>query len=128
MTAKQIMHPADAKALQVLKQARGLNRLIKYYMEKGDECVARGENLGTMLMVTEENNDDQTVYHIKINASGLQKAIDEKGLYSIVTSDPMSPEEVHRLYSCRGVSETQYMQTKTQFSLRKKPGPKAKFV
>ena len=48
MTAKQIMHPADAKALQVLKQARGLNRLIKYYMEKGDECVARGENLGTM--------------------------------------------------------------------------------
>ena len=55
MTAKQIMHPADAKALQVLKQARGLNRLIKYYMEKGDECVARGENLGTMLMVTEDN-------------------------------------------------------------------------
>ena len=29
MTAKQIMHPADAKALQVLKQARGLNRLIR---------------------------------------------------------------------------------------------------
>lgn len=55
MTAKQIMHPADAKALQVLKQARGLNRLIKYYMEKGDECVARGENLGTMLKVTEDN-------------------------------------------------------------------------
>ena len=67
-----------------------------------------------MLVVTEEKQDNQTVYHINIKASGLQEAIDEKGLYSIVTSDPMSPEEVHRLYSCRGVSETQYMQTKTQ--------------
>ena len=55
MTAKQIMHPADAKALQVLKQARGLNRLIRYYMERGDEQIMRGENLGSMLKVTEEN-------------------------------------------------------------------------
>lgn len=67
-----------------------------------------------MLKVIEEEKDNQIVYSISINASGLQEAMDEKGLYSIVTSDSMSPEEVHRLYSCRGVSETQYMQTKTQ--------------
>lgn len=55
MTAKQIMHPADAKVLQILKQTRGLNSLIKWYMEKGEERIRRGENLGTMLRATEEN-------------------------------------------------------------------------
>lgn len=67
-----------------------------------------------ILVVTEEKQNNQTVYHTNIHTPGLQEAIDAKGLYSIVTSGPMSPEEVHRLYSCRGVSETQYMQTKTQ--------------
>ena len=96
--------------------------LTKLYqvMDSAEDSIIKGIKptidapYNDMLMVTEENHDDQTVYHIKINASGLQEAIDEKGLYSIVTSDHMSPEEVHRLYSCRGVSETQYMQTKTQ--------------
>lgn len=55
MKASQIMHPNDAKALQVLKQARGLNTLMKYFMEKGEERLFRGENLGTMIRVTEEN-------------------------------------------------------------------------
>ena len=42
MKARQIMHPADAKALQVLKQARGFNTLIKYFMKVGEERIMRG--------------------------------------------------------------------------------------
>ena len=55
MKANQIMHPSDAKALQVLKQARGFNALMKFFMGKGQERIFRGENLGTMLRVTQNN-------------------------------------------------------------------------
>ena len=34
---------------------------------------------------------------LELNASELQKLLDEKGLYSIVASEEMTPQEVHRL-------------------------------
>lgn len=58
MKANQIMHPNDAKALKVLKHARGFNALIKSFMARGDERLCCGENLGTMLRVTQENVPD----------------------------------------------------------------------
>lgn len=51
---------------------------------------------------------------ITFNTMGLQKEVDKKGLYGIITSREMKPKEVHDLYSCRDASETQYMQVKTQ--------------
>ena len=56
---------------------------------------------------------------VGINAPVLQKAIDEKGLYSVVSSEEMSPAEVNSLYTARNVSETQYMFIKTQLGYGK---------
>ena len=56
---------------------------------------------------------------VGINASELQKAIDEKGLYSVVSSEEMTPAEVNAYYSARNASETQYMFVKTQLGYGK---------
>lgn len=52
--------------------------------------------------------------HIEIKANELQPLIDEKGLYSIVTSSEMDPRLVHELYASRNSSEIQYRLVKTQ--------------
>ena len=62
MKAQQIMHPDDAKALQVLRQADKLNRLIKRLMEHGEESQYYGENLGNLLCITQDNFPD--IYHL----------------------------------------------------------------
>lgn len=51
---------------------------------------------------------------VEIKTTELQSVIDEKGLYSIVTSSGMSPRQVHELYTSRSSSETQYRLIKTQ--------------
>ena len=55
MEAKDIMHPEDAKALQMLKKLKGFDDLIRWMMENGYEKTFRGENLGFMLKVSERN-------------------------------------------------------------------------
>ena len=45
MQAKDIMHPEDAKALQMLKKLKGFDDLIRLMMENGYEKVFRGEIL-----------------------------------------------------------------------------------
>lgn len=52
--------------------------------------------------------------HVQIKAHELQPLIEEKGLYSIVTSSDMEPRLVHELYSSRNSSEIQYRLVKTQ--------------
>lgn len=52
--------------------------------------------------------------HVEIKTTELQSVIDEKGLYSIVTSSEMTPRQVHELYTSRSSSETQYRLIKTQ--------------
>lgn len=56
---------------------------------------------------------------VAINRPALQEAIDEKGLYSIVSSEEMTPAQVNALYAARNVSETQYMFIKTQLGYGK---------
>ena len=55
MQAKDIMHPEDAKALQVLRKLKGFDELIRLSMEYGYEQLYRGENLGMLLKVNTEN-------------------------------------------------------------------------
>ena len=55
MEAKNIMHPDDAKAIQMLKKLKGFDDLIRWTMEKGLENYFRGENLGSTLLVNENN-------------------------------------------------------------------------
>lgn len=52
--------------------------------------------------------------HAEINTSALQSALDEKGLYGIISSDEMSPRQIHELYTSRSSSEILYRTIKTQ--------------
>ena len=55
MKASDIMHPEDAKALQVLRRLKGFDELIRISMEYGYEQIYRGENLGMLLKVNAQN-------------------------------------------------------------------------
>lgn len=51
---------------------------------------------------------------VALKKAALQKAIDGKGLYSIVSSLQLSPFEIHELYRSRSASETMFRTIKTQ--------------
>ena len=55
MKACDIMHPEDAKALQMLRKLKGFDDLIRASMEWGYEQVFRGENMGSMVKVNHQN-------------------------------------------------------------------------
>jgi Zn-dependent protease with chaperone function len=55
MKASDIMHPEDAKALQMLKKIKGFDAFIRASMEYGYEQVYRGENMGFMVKVNHQN-------------------------------------------------------------------------
>lgn len=55
MEAGDIMHPEDAKAIQVLKRIKGFDALVRVSMEYGFEKIFRGENLGGMVKVNARN-------------------------------------------------------------------------
>ena len=84
-------------------------------MNRLEGCIRKGENPAAdskytpFLSVSAEES-----MHVEINTAGLQAAIDEKGLYGIVTSSKMTPQKVHELYVSRSSSETQYRMVKTQ--------------
>ena len=103
-------------------------------MTRLEECIHKGEapavesKYAKLLSIP-----DQEPCHVEINTPALQAAIDEKGLYSIVTSDKMSPREVHALYVSRSSSETQYRMVKTQLGygtvrVRYTAGVRARFA
>ena len=55
MRAQDIMHPEDAKAIQMIKSVPGCERLVRKFMELGYEARYRGENLANMIQVTSRN-------------------------------------------------------------------------
>lgn len=61
MEARMIMHPSDAKAIEALRQLKGFDALTRKAMEYGYEHLIRGENLGEMVHVT--NDNFPKVYH-----------------------------------------------------------------
>lgn len=84
-------------------------------MERIESAISKGEKAtvdskyNQLLRISDKGNG-----HVEIITETLQSAIDEKGLYSIVTSDEMTPQQVHELYVFRSTSETQYRIIKTQ--------------
>ena len=52
MKTTDIMHPEDAKAMQMIKSVLGCERLIRVFMELGYEVQYRGENLAYYIKVT----------------------------------------------------------------------------
>ena len=55
MEAKDIMHPEDTKAIQVLQKTKSLNPLVRKIMAYGYENKFRGINLGSYLKVNAHN-------------------------------------------------------------------------
>jgi len=53
MRAKDILHPDDEKALSVLQRLPFFDRFVRKCMEYGGEQYYHGENLGSMMEVTE---------------------------------------------------------------------------
>ena len=82
-------------------------------MSRLEEGILKGEMpsvdkaYGNLLSISNDRR-------VEINSANLQDLMDEKGLYSIVTSLEMSPADVHGLYASRSSSETQYRLVKTQ--------------
>ena len=72
MEAKDIMHPEDAKAIQMLKKMKGFDDLIRWMMENGYEKTSRGDNLGLMLRVNDCNYSD--IYSL------LKGVVDQVGI------------------------------------------------
>ena len=55
MKATDIMHPEDAKAIQMIKRIKSLNPLVRKIMEYGHEKEEHGINLGNYLKVNAHN-------------------------------------------------------------------------
>ena len=53
ITAKDIMHPEDQKAIRVLQAIPFIDSICRRIMEFGYERILRGENLVTMVKGTE---------------------------------------------------------------------------
>ena len=89
-------------------------------MSRLEKAIAKGEapkaegNYSDYLTIPEKEIDGKLVRWVEIDSHKLQEAIDSKGLYGIISSSAMTPQEIHELYAARGVSETQYMQVKSQ--------------
>ena len=74
MKASDIMHPEDAKALQVLRRLKGFDELIRLSMEYGYEQLYRGENLGMLLKVNADNSpDNYLAFKEVVNKVGIRE-------------------------------------------------------
>lgn len=94
---------------RVTSLLKKINGEIERVNNSGDNEI--GNNFKNLLTKEIDSNGNEFV---KIKTEELQKAINEKGLYSIITSDELKPKEIHDLYASRNASETQYIQIKSQ--------------
>jgi len=79
---------------------------LKEALAKGNKAEAKATVKGIVLV-------DKELGTVKVDREKLQEAMNEKGLYGLVCSEKMEPEELHSLYSSRTESEIQYRITKT---------------
>ena len=94
-------------------------RLIQKVLHGADEIkkvIASGEKpsvpkgLGSYLEVKKEGSG----YTLKYKYDTWQKAIDEKGFYSMASSENLEASKIHDIYHLRDASEKQYMIMKSQ--------------
>lgn len=88
-------------------------------MERVESSLAKGTVPTVISMFKKILSVSADKKTLELNTSELQKLLDEKGLYAIVASEEMTPQEVHRLYQARNSSETEYMIVKTQLGYGK---------
>lgn len=92
----------------IRKVIRGAEQMRKAIASGDKPTVPKG--LGSYLELKKEGGSYTVGY--KFNA--WQKAIDEKGYYSIASSEDLEPATVHKLYHLRDASEKQFMILKSQ--------------
>ncbi|MBR2256640.1 MAG: transposase [Blautia sp.] len=95
--------------------------LKKLYKEidRVERALAEGNNVSIVPSFKSVLSISEDQKKAEIIPAELQKILDEKGLYSIVSSEEMTPKEVHRLYQARNNSETEYSIIKTQLGYGK---------
>jgi transposase len=81
---------------------------------KNPQIEKKYEDMVEIITKADESDHRRKVRCVVVKASGLQKAIDEKGLYSVVSSQEMSAQEVHQRYVSRDESEIQFRFVKSQ--------------
>ena len=75
-------------------------------LEEGKKAVPKPSLSGIVQV-------DHAAKKTTVDRKKLQDAIDEKGLYGLVSSEELSPGMLHMYYACRTESEIQYRITKT---------------
>lgn len=113
----------------LLKNLYKTKSIVSDRLRKGKEVELDGKYEDRLLI----RHDTGGAAEVTLKTEELQKAIDEKGLYSIVCSQPLSPYEIHKLYKARSAAEVQFRTMKTQLgygSVRVQctPSVKGKFL
>ena len=115
-------HPEQAYLYLYYDGVNGTDRCVKLIQKvlsgaaQMKKAIASGEKpsvpkgLGSYL----ELKKDVSGYTVHYKYDAWQRAIDEKGFYSIASSEDLDPEEVHNIYHLRDASEKQYMIMKSQ--------------
>lgn len=93
-------------------------KVIEEHIQKG-EPFSNESKFRDFISVTPKQEDDRNTFGVVLNTRKLQEEINEKGLYGIVSSNQMSPAQVHHLYVSRSSSETEYRLVKGQLGYGK---------
>lgn len=84
MRSQDIMHPEDAKAIQMIKKVPLCESLVRLFMEMGYEAQYRGENLANMIQISPNYlSDVYTLFKKVVKIVGIK----EPELY--VYNDPV---------------------------------------
>lgn len=119
---------ASERVTALLRNLYKTRSMITKQLQKGKEVILDGK-FEDLLEIVEGPQGAE----VKVNPDLLQRAINQKGLYSIVCSEPLPPFEIHKLYQARSAAELQFRTAKTQLGygavrVQSTPSVKAKFL
>ncbi len=105
---------ANDRIEKLLKNIYNERDRLRGKIAKGEDASVSDKYRAYLDLVADKNGR-----RVMMRKEALQKAIDSKGLYSIVSSIEMTPAEVYESYASRNSSETQYMFVKGQLGYGK---------
>lgn len=98
----------DRSAALVRKVLRGAEKMRQSIADGEKPVISKG--LGSYLGLKE----DGAGYLVEYKFDAWQKAVNEKGFYSIASSRELEPSKIHEVYHLRDASEKQFMIMKSQ--------------
>ena len=94
-------------------RVRALIQNINKELSRLNEALKNGRKASPKPSLSGIVKVDPGIKKATVDRRKFQEAIDEKGLYGLVSSEELSPEMLHMYYACRSESEIQYRITKT---------------